>query len=193
MPRSATAAMLTALGQPVLRPALFVAATFVDETVYLWNGPGPIAWNGQTWLGVGSLGSVSTVEEGTTVEARGISLSLSGLDPTLLTETLANYQVGLPCTVWLGLFDASGKLIPDPIISFSGRMDQPTLTMDGQTATLTINAESKLLDMNVSVERRYTNEDQQLDYPGDRGFEFIDSIQEVTINWGRTPSSQNNR
>jgi hypothetical protein len=68
-------------------------------------------------------------------------------------------------------------------------MDQPTIDVDGTTATIAINCESRLLDMNVAVDRRYTNEDQQLDHPGDRGLEFVNSIQEVVIYWGRSPSS----
>ena len=172
---------------------MLVEATFTNETIYVWNGLGAIAWNGQTWIGIGTLGSVSSIEEGTTVEARGITLTMSGIDPSLLSDVLSNYQVGLPVSVYLGFFDSPGHLLADPLVSFAGRMDQPTLQADGQTASIAINCESKLLDLNVSVERRYTNEDQQLDYPGDRGLEFVNSIQEVTIYWGRSPSSTNNR
>jgi hypothetical protein len=185
--------MIDALGQSVIRPALFVEMHFISEVVRVWNGLGTINWNGQSWLGVGSLGSISTIEEGATVEAKGITLTCSGLDPTLLNDTLENYQVGLPVTVWFGLFDASGALIPDPILSFAGRMDQPSLSVDGQTATISINCESKLLDMNVSCETYLTNEWQRVEFSGDRGLEYVNSLQERQINWGRSPSSQNNR
>ena len=43
--------------------------------------------------------------------------------------------------------------------------------------------------MNVAVDRRYTDEDQQMDYPGDLGFQFVNGIQEAQIYWGRSPSS----
>ena len=36
------------------------------------------------------------------------------------------------------------------------------------------------------------NEDQQLDYHGDKGLEFVSALQEVTVYWGRIPNSQNN-
>jgi hypothetical protein len=49
-----------------------------------------------------------------------------------------------------------------------------------------------LVEMNVAKDRRYTNEDAQLEHPGDRGFEFVPSLQEVVLYWGRTPSSTNN-
>ena len=195
MPRpNVTAEFEAAIDSGMIRPALLVEANFTSGPVYLWTGRGTLAVTslGRTFSGIGSLGSVSTIEEGSSVEARGVVLTLSGIDPTLLGDVLNEFQVGLPAIVWLALFDENNVLIPDPVISFSGRMDQPTLEVGGETAVISINCENRLLDMNVSVERRYTNEDQQRDHPEDRGFEFINAIQSVTIYWGRTPNSSNN-
>lgn len=192
MPRDMSADVLAAITSQNFRPALFVETNFTSGPTYLWSGVGTISWNGHDWTGVGSLGGVSVIEEGSTVEAKGISLSLSGIDATLLTGIMQEFQVGLPCLVYFGVFDSSGSLIPDPILSWSGQMDQPTIEMDGQTATITINCENKLVSMNVAVDRRYTNEDQQRDHPGDRGMEFVASIVDVMVYWGRTPSSHNN-
>jgi hypothetical protein len=188
----ATPAFIAALAQPIIRPALFVQATFNTATLYLWTGRGSITWGGRTWLGVGTLGTVSTIEEGSNVEARGITLTMSGLDPTALQDVLNEVQQGLPALVYFGLFDESLALIPNPVTAFAGRMDQPTLDVTGETATISIACESRLMDMNNPAMRRYTNEDQQRDYPNDQGFSFVPGVQEVTIYWGRTPSSHNN-
>ena len=190
MPRGLTTAMQVALASDYVRPGILVEATFKSSTVYVWSGIGTVSWNGHSWQGVGSLGNLSTVEESSNVDAKGIAISLSGIDPTLLSDVLGDYQVGLPVNVYLALFDASNAIIADPLLSFAGRMDEPRITMDGQSATIDINCESRLVEMNVAVDRRYTNEDQQLDYPGDAGFAFVNSIQEVFINWGRTPSAR---
>lgn len=190
--RGLTSGVMAALASADVRPAIFVAAHFATGPVYLWTGYGSISWNGQTWLGVGNLGSVSTVEEGSSIEAKGITLALNGFDPTLLPLVVDEFGLGLPVTVWLGLFDTSGALIPDPFISFAGRMDQPTLTVGGETASIAINCENRLVEMNTPVDRRYTHEDQQIDHPGDRGFDWVNAIQDVTIVWGRHPSSQLN-
>jgi hypothetical protein len=192
MPRAMSADYLAAIQSAALRPALFVEANFTSGPIYVWSGVGPIAWGGKTWTGLGSLGNVSMIEEGATVEAKGITLTLSGIDPSMLTGILDEFQVGLPAIVSLGLFDAAGALIADPVGCFVGQMDQPTLDVTGTSATISINCESRLIEMNVAVDRRYTNEDQQRDYPRDRGLEFVNSIQEAQIYWGRTPSSVNN-
>jgi hypothetical protein len=190
--RDMTSAYQAAISSAILRPALFVQATFVSGPLYVWSGMGPITWNGQTWIGVGTLGTVSTIEEGSTVSAKGVTLTLSGLDPTLLEDVMEEFQVGLPALVYLGVFDATGALIADPVCCFSGRMDQPTIDISGTTASIAINCENRLVEMNVSVERRYTDEDQQLDYPGDLGFQFVNGIQDAQIYFGRSPSSKNN-
>lgn len=187
-----TAAYLAAIRSAALRPALFVEAHFTSGPIYVWSGLGRITWGGHEWVGIGSLGSVSTIEESGTVEAKGITLTLSGIDAALLEDILVEFQVGLPVIVTLGLFNEAGVLIADPVCAFAGQMDQPTLEVNGTAATIAINCENRLFEMNVAVDRRYTNEDQQRDYPGDRGFEFVSSIQEAQIYWGRTPSSSNN-
>lgn len=189
MPRDVTSDMIAALSANLIRPALFVSCAFKNEVVYAWSGIGSITWNSHTWLGVGSLGSISSIEETVAVEAKGVTIALSGCNPGLLSDVLGDYQVGLPVMVYIGVFDPSGTLVTSPILSFAGRMDKPTVTISGSSATIQINCENRLVDMNSSVERRYTDVDQQQLYPGDLGFSFVNSIQQVTIYWGTLPSS----
>jgi hypothetical protein len=184
-------AMLGWITGRVLPTALFFEGTFASGPVYLWTGYGPIQWNGQTWTGIGTLGSVSPVGEGSTVEAKGLTVTLSGIDPTTLADVLGEFLLGAAMALSLGGFN-DGVLIADPIPAFVARMDQPTIDIDAKTATLSINCESRLVDMDVAVDRRYTPEDQQRDWPGDLGMTFVPSIQEITIFWGQAPTSSGN-
>jgi len=191
MPRNISTPMLTALSQTILRPALFVSATFASETVYMWSGSGNTTWNSQTWTGTGALLGITTPEDGSTVEARGISITLSGIDPVVLPEMLTDYKLGAPAAVYLGLYDATNTLISSPATSWKGRMDQPTIDVDTDSAVITINCESRLIDMNVASDRRYTLEDQNRDWPGDLGFSFVNAIQQQTLFWGKYPVGNN--
>lgn len=193
MPRpDATSQFIAAIQSSYVRPGIFVEVHFTTGPVYVWSGVGSQNWNGNTYTGVGSFGMLSNVEEGSNIQARGIMLTLSGIDSTLLGDVLNDYRQGLPAVVSLGLFDSTGALIPNPICCFSGRTDQPTIEMSGESATLSIACENRLVEMNVSVQRRYTDQDQKLDYPNDRGMEYVSSIQGLTLFWGRHPSSSNN-
>ena len=192
MPRNLTSGQITALTAEVLRTAVFVQASFISTTVYLWTGSGNTTWNGHTWIGLGSLLDVSVSEDGATVSPRGIIITLSGLDTTLLSEALGDFGLGLPVTVYLALYDSSFALIDAPFITWAGRMDQPDFEVSGTSCILTINCEDRLIDLNTSVSRRYTNEDLQRDTPGDLGCSFVDSIQQITLNWGAFPINGNN-
>jgi len=134
------------------------------------------------------LGSISPIDEGSTVEAKGLTLGFSGFDTTLLGDVMSEFQLGLPALVYLALF-TGGVLIADPVNAWAGRIDQPTIQTDGASASIWINCESRLLDMSTSVDRRYTADDQQRDWPGDLGFNFVNAIQEMTLYVGTAPTT----
>jgi hypothetical protein len=94
-----------------------------------------------------------------------------------------NYQ-GKACSVMFGALDSSGSLVSSPITVFSGRMDVMSINDDGQNATIGMTAENKLVDFRRPREVRYTDEEQKNLYSGDKGLEFVNSIQEKEIYWG---------
>jgi hypothetical protein len=167
--RGLTAAVITEINSGRLRVAIFVSAVFTSGTSYFWNGITPIVWNGQTWVGVGTLGQISEIAETTDVAAVGIVLSLSGIPQGLINQALGECRQGAPVKVWIGTLNAAGAVIADPYQCFAGRMDVPTIGENGETSTISITVENRLIDLQRSRERRYTHEDQQIDFPGDLG------------------------
>ena len=196
MPRDGNTAVFTAAAQPAVRMAFLVQVAFDSGTVSVWTGIGPLTWNGITWLGVGSLLSIPGFEETNTVEAKGTTIEMSGLDPALLAASLGEIKHGQAVSIYLAFFQESSPMnmepIADPILIWAGKLDQPTIEVSGETATITLACENRLMQMNVAADRRYTHEDQQRDHPGDMGFSFVDQCQEVTLYWGRTPCSTGN-
>lgn len=192
MPRNLTSGMLAAIQAPVLYPALFVSITFLDGPVYIWTGFGNITWNSLNFIGVGSFGSISIIEEGTSIEARGITLGLSGIDNSLLAGALQNMDQELPVTVWLGLFDGNGNLIPNPTIVWSGQTDQPKISFGPETATIEMNCESRLFEMNVSSDFRYDYTTQTNLYTGDTSMSWINGVVEFNVNWGSQGTTGSN-
>lgn len=189
MPRNISSTNLTALEQPILYPAVFVQMTFTGGVENLWTGVGPITLSTGTFQGVGSLLSVSVAEEVAKVEAKGIAIGLSGLDITTVNNVFNTFMLGSPVTVWLGNFDGtgfytSGHLVDAPFIAWAGNMDVPELVMNGAQVSLTIQCESRLLDMNQSVELRYTAQQIQLENPQDVGGQWINGLQQLTLAWG---------
>jgi hypothetical protein len=75
---------------------------------------------------------------------------------------------------------------------WAGMVDQPKIEISGTTAEIQLNCETRLLEMNVSVDRRYTNDDAQALNPGDQAFQWVYSIQNKAIYWGQVPTSSPN-
>lgn len=191
MPLPLTSGMITAVMAGQMKVAILLQAQFASGPLFVWTGIGTLAWNSQSWIGIGTLGGISPIADGTTVEAKGISLTFSVYDATLLSDVMSEFQPNTPVIVYLACFDSSNTLIADPFPTYVGRMDQPKIQVDGQTGTIVINSESKMITMNNTRTRRYTDADQQIRHPGDGAFRFVNAIQNRIDYWGRTANNSN--
>lgn len=166
----------------------FVALDFVSGAVRMNSSPYPLVFNGDTFYGIGDLGAISIIQEGSDLQARGIELTLSGIPPGLIAIALNEDYQGRDCDVWLGFLASShehSSLIADPIQLGPWVMD----TMDieiGKTARITVRAESRLIRWDKPHSARYTNEEQQERFPGDLGLEFVAQMAERELIWGRS-------
>jgi hypothetical protein len=166
-----------------LRPALFYEGVFTGGTLRLWTGLSTIDWNGYTWTGAGNLLAMSQIEESLEIKAAGLSVTLSGLNPAVISLALAQARQGLSGKVWLGTLAADNTVTADPFLSFEGRLDVPEISDDGESCTVVINYESRLIDLERARERRITHEDQQIEYPGDLGRQHVARMQDQVLTW----------
>lgn len=186
--RSLSANMVTEVSASQLSPIILASLSFT-QPVNLWSGYGTITYAGTGYLGIGTLGTISPVEETTDLAARGITMQLSGVPTTMIAVALSENYQGKACSVMFGALDSSGALVSTPITIFSGRMDVMSINDDGQNATIGMTAENKLVDFRRPREVRYTDEEQKNLYSGDKGLEFVNSIQEKEIYWGNAKFS----
>ncbi len=165
------------------RELLLVELDFASGTVYAHSGGGNFTWAGHTYLGVGRLGKVSEIEETEALQANAIKIELSGVDPANVSISLNEEYQGRPARVYIAYLDENYALLGDPVGPFSGQMD----TMDGELgklSTLTLTVESRLVDWMRARIRRWTDADQQAEYPGDKGLEYVSQMAEKELVWG---------
>lgn len=185
MARALTAAMIAAITSGSLRPVFFYEGEFSGGTVNLFTGYGTISWDSKTWTGDNGLMRITNVAEAGDLSAVNFTVALNGQVSALLSIALAQVQRGRPGRVWLGLLSAAGALIADPFLCFSGRADKPGIVPDPSEAVVSVAYESRLIDAARRRERRYTDEDQKIDYPNDRGFEYVAGLQDKILRFGR--------
>jgi hypothetical protein len=175
--------MLAGITSNLIRPAFLADLTFRSVTEYVWTGVGTLAWNGHSYRGIGSLGKLGGVSETSAVSAEGTSASLSGIDPALLGECMSDIQLGAPATIWFALFDQNLNVLGAPYPLFVGTIDQPSLQLSLDELAISLKLENKLVNLQRASNRRYTSADQQLYYPGDRAFNWIEILGDQALLW----------
>ncbi|MCF6265227.1 MAG: hypothetical protein L3J57_01625 [Desulfuromusa sp.] len=182
MSRDLTAEMTTATAAKNVAPFALVEMAFDSDYLRLWSGIGTLNWNSVDWLGAGDLGKISAIKETETMRAEGLILELSAIPSENIALALTEPYQGRIVKVWLGALDGQ-TIINAPKQIFAGRMDVMEIEESGDLSTISVSVESRIIDLLKSRERRYTHEDQQIDYPGDLGLEFVASLQNKEIEW----------
>ncbi len=186
MVRSLTAGMITEVTASPLRPILLVKMEFDSADLNLWTGVGDLSFGGDTYTGAGDLLSFSRIEETSNLRAIGMAAVLSGIPSSIITIALAEDYMGRPVTVWFGALDSSGALVADPEPIFAGLIDTLPIKDAGDTATIEVRIENRLARLEESRARRYTPEDQAIDFSGDKGLDFVVALNDGReIIWGR--------
>jgi hypothetical protein len=186
MSRSITAGVATEIAARFKRPIVLVEILTAASPVRVWTGVGDLIFGGNTYQGTGALGSVQPAEETADLRAAGEVYTLSGVPSALLSASIGDLRQGLPCRRWLGFLDGAGALIADPILLFEGTAAVPTTADDAETCTIRISAESLLNTLKRARVTRYTPEDQATRATPDKGFEYVASLQDRVIAWGRS-------
>ena len=181
--KTLTTAVDTAMQGESVPLLMLVDLEFGSGALYLCNASYNFDWDGHTYIGAASCGSIEEIPEASDLSMSGIKMTLSGVDPAKVSIALNEHYQGQPVTVRLAPLDADYQIIEDPVIVFIGRMDVMEIEM-GKTAVITVTAESRLTDWNRAFIRRYNHEDQTSVYPTDRFFEYVPQMVEKELLWG---------
>jgi hypothetical protein len=193
MPRNLSPAVFAAMDAPQKSMGLFLELAFANETLWLWSGIGLISSAGPAWdpgatfpfnqvfTGMGWLGRIESVPQNAEMTAENLTLQLTGIPVQLLGDVVNTVRLSGTAALWLGFFSPTGQLLPDPLALWIGALDVPTVTDGADTCTVSITVENALLSLNLSSNRRFTTLDQQLDYPGDTGFDYVSAMQDLFL------------
>ena len=185
MSRSLTTGMQSAVIADLVRPITLVQCAFDSGNLNLWSGIGDLTVDSVDYVGAGSLLSIGEIAETSELSANGITVTLSGVTSPLLSKARDEDYQGRELKVLLGAMDAANGVISDPVVVFSGFMDTMVINDGGETATIQVTVENRLIEFERTRVRRYTAEDQKIDYPNDKGLEFVAEMAEKEIIWGR--------
>lgn len=182
MPRTLHADVITALDSDNLRWIALAELVFDEVTLRFCTRLASFTVGANTYTGLGSIGSISSISENNSLDPSTCTLTLSTIDTGVLA-TLANYEhINRKARVFFALLDEDDALIGEPILFFDGSMDEIDLAY-GRNSRATIKLKDRLADWDRKQSERWSHEEQQALYPGDRGFEDVASLENKTIIW----------
>lgn len=170
--------------QTELQPFSAVEILFDSGAARLWTGYGDLVFDNKTFVGGGNFLNVSEIEETSEVEAKGIVLTLSGIPSELLSLAIGEPYQNRIMRLYVGSIKPDGSIEHYQI--FAGRLDVMNILESGDSATITVSIENRLIDLNRPRIRRYTSEDQKGLFPGDLGFDYVNDLQDRPIDWGKS-------
>jgi len=180
--RDLTSAIVNSLDDEVLQPFFAIEMLFDgSQTLRLWTGVGELDYQGNSWYGAGQMLGVEAVEETTEISAKGATISLSGVPAEVLSLALNEPYQGRKANIYFGTFNGGTSLSE----IFSGYMDQMNIEETADTCTISLTLENKLVDLERPRVARFTSSYQKSVYSGDRGFDFVEDLQDKEIVWGR--------
>lgn len=182
--RSITTGMRTASQAAVVRPVTLVALYLDSGTVRCNSSDRTVTWSGDTYLGVGRLGSITAIQETTTLQTQSVRLTMSGIPADYISMVWQEIYQDRAVKIWLALLDENYVIVADPILQWDGLIDQMSMQI-GESAIVSVTTNDKMIRWETPQVHRYTDADQQRRFPGDLGCQFIAQAVEKEILWGR--------
>lgn len=185
MSRALSSGIQAATEATQVRPFYLFEGEFTTGNAYLWTGIGDFVWDSKTWIGYGSLLGIPAIDETSEVRASGIEIALNSIPSEFVSLILSGVRQGYFGRVYIGFMDESNQMIDSPYMVFDGRLDTAVIEESAETSNISLNYESRLIDLKKNKEVRYTHEEQIRLHPGDMGLEFVADMQDKSITWGR--------
>jgi hypothetical protein len=208
MTRELTQSIINNLEAAEVQPLFAVELYFDTQTLYMWTGIGDLVFNGITYIGTGQFLEISELRETAEISAKGATVSLSGIPSNLISLAISEPYQGRKCKILFGLIDADRQFLKledgsfllaedgsridvsqgavSPVVEvFNGYIDQMVINEGAENSNITISVESRLIDLERARIFRFNDQNQKARYPTDRGFEFVEDLQDKQFNWGR--------
>ncbi len=173
-------------------PRLVYAVRIAYNTpVLAHTGVGDLIINGETYFGVGNLGSIDAITDDNTTSPSQLSLTLSGLDSTLLSQTLNERNNNKAARIMLVALDEDERAASAALI-FTGKTTRQVYNHNRAEASVEVTLADRLVDWSRSATDRFTDESHRAAPRslGDRILRFVLQMVERPIYWGSSKDAE---
>lgn len=183
MSRGLSTAQKAAAAAPHRMAVALVELHFQAGNLFLALSPWDVVVNGETYQRTGALMKIDAAHE-SSKSFEGITITMSGLDASIMAIAANEpYRGRLVRVLKVYLDPESGQLIGNPVVQFVGRIRSMPIQEKNDTCTVAVQAEHYEAELQRAAPLRLNNADQQRLYPGDKGAEFADQLEDKVVVW----------
>lgn len=175
-------AVIAALNQPHVSALYALKLDLVSGVSRVHSGLGPLVIGGETYYGVGAMGAVSPQKEQLSTSPTKLTVSLTGLDDSLLAEVMRERIVDRMAWLYLVVIGPDGVPL-NASLQFKGRIAQTPIKA-GKTNTIQLTISNIFEDWQKGLNLRCTDESHRRLYPNDRFFRYQNEMADKSIFWG---------
>lgn len=188
----ATAVTNNAAGTEILNWLSLLKLELDSGTVFLNSGTQDFSFDGETWIGVGGMGSLSGVPEDTSMGKSQITATLSHIPltglPDFVDEFTNNDPVGRNWTTYIAFLNAD--FTTKAVLTMdSGFIGSPEIGESAEAGSIALTLLNETTRFGLVTFYRMTNQGQQSIWSGDEGFEFVTDTNLSEISWGKTTTT----
>ncbi|MGJ0236989.1 hypothetical protein ACQEPB_00510 [Novosphingobium fluoreni] len=177
-------ALVSEIDKPLLKPFMALAIA-LDDPVAVWTGTGTLIFDDREWIGIGGVGSIDVINEGTDGAATGVRATLNQVPSEFRDDVADQAQRGALYELWVGALNESWQQVAGVKLLWKGTLQSYEVMDAGETLTVTVGGESRAIDQRRPSIKVNTNEWQQRRFPGDRVFEYAPRVTEINVMWAK--------
>lgn len=180
-----TTAQQTALEKPVAGAAWFVELDFLNGTVRVCSYSQNYTWGGYEWLGLGSIGSISAVEESMGVSSSAMTFGLHVAQNTLLALAVGSVEQyrGRAAKLYFCPLNENGVLVDTPEICWRGVMDIMSVGIDGEEGQIALKCETSAYGLKRRSLHRLNAAQHKIKNPTDTGLDYLNDLIATPAVW----------
>lgn len=173
-----TVSQQEALEKPVVPTAWFLELQFVSGTLRMCNYGQTFTWGGYDWIGLGSLGKISPVDESAGVSSSAMIFSLNVAQNAILAVAVGSVEDyrGQPAKLYFCPLTESGVLIDTPEVCWRGIMDTINISIDGEEGQVALKCETSSYGLKRRPSMRLNPAQQKQRHPTDTGFDYLTDL-----------------
>ena len=185
MDRGASSEFIAEILKSSNQPVYLVEVWFDDGTIRMTDAWINVLWSTNTYTANGHFLGFSGLSETSDMSIPNVTVQVSAVDQTWISIALSKPYIDRRIAIYKAFLDYRLAIISNPLLVFDGRIDSMEISDDPNngTCTIAVTASSQWVDFQRTPGRHTNDPEEQIWFPGDRGFQFVTNINRE-IKWG---------